>query len=66
MRVTERILLALSRSPEEGDYAEAVDAGEVGEALDSLRRYFPDLSELVRGAGCWTSAAGAAGNRLPS
>ncbi|HET9986316.1 MAG TPA: class I SAM-dependent methyltransferase [Longimicrobiales bacterium] len=49
MRVGERILAALSRSPAEGDLEEAADGWTVENALDGLRRYFPDLAGLVRG-----------------
>ena len=65
MTIGERVLLALSRSPAAGDYAAAAREPTVDDALDNLRRRFPDLAELVRGKrvldfGCgagWQAAA---------
>ena len=65
MRIGERVLLALSRDPAGGDYADAAGEPTVDGALDNLRRRFPDLAERVRGKrvldfGCgagWQAAA---------
>ncbi len=65
MRIGERVLLALSRSPASDDYEDAVDLETVATALDSLRTHFPDLDALVRGRrvldfGCGSGAQAAA------
>jgi len=49
MTIAERILLALSRPPEQSDYPEGENAGRVENALHSLEQCFPDLLNLVRG-----------------
>jgi SAM-dependent methyltransferase len=64
-RVGERVLAALSRPPGAGDYDAARDPWTEDNALDGLRRAFPDLGEIVRGRrvldfGCgggWQAAA---------
>lgn len=61
----ERILLALSRDPGRSDYVDGTDPWTMENALEPLRRAFPDLRELVRGRrvldfGCgqgWQSVA---------
>jgi len=59
MSLGEQILLLFSRDPASGDYTDAVDHSTIDTALDGLRRAFPDLDVLIRGAavadfGCGT------------
>lgn len=51
MRLSERILLLLSRAPEEPDLLSGTDEWTPTNALDLLRRAFPDFDERISGRG---------------
>lgn len=49
MKIGERLLLALSRSPGAPDYSANTGSESVEGAVDHLREVFPDFDQLIRG-----------------